>query len=307
MKCSRLFFTLILILDLPMLLPAQHSTSRPPITGIANVSVYASSPGQSRQFYAKLLGFPETSVERNPAAQRYKVNQLQFIQVDPLPNGVADYLESVAFATPDVEALRRYLLSKNVVIPDKVRKHADGTRTLWVNDPEGHCIEFVQAGTTSQPSFGATHAQVAQISQDILHAGFIVHDRAAEDHFFRDILGFHQAWQGGRKDGIFDWVNMQVPDGGAWIEYMMHGPDPATARESGVLNHFSLGVSNIQQAADYLTQRGWHSSSREKAQIGLDGKWQLNLYDPDGTRVEVMEFRPVQTPCCSPYTLPAHP
>jgi hypothetical protein len=100
---------------------------------------------------------------------------------------------------------------------------------------------------------------------------------------------------------------MQVPDGGAWIEYMMHGPDPATARESGVLNHFSLGVSNIQQAADYLTQRGWHSSPREKAQIGLDGKWQLNLYDPDGTRVEVMEFRPVQTPCCSPYTLPAHP
>jgi hypothetical protein len=41
-------------------------------------------------------------------------------------------------------------------------------------------------------------------------------------------------------------------------------------------------------------------------QIGRDGKWQLNLYDPDGTRVELMEFAPVEKPCCSEYTGP-HP
>ena len=27
----------------------------------------------------------------------------------------------------------------------------------------------------------------------------------------------------------------------------------------------------------------------EEPQIGRDGKWQLNLYDPDDTRVELME------------------
>ena len=34
--------------------------------------------------------------------------------------------------------------------------------------------------------------------------------------------------------------------------------------------------------------------------IGRDGKWQLNLYDPNLTRVELMEPKPVETPCCSP-------
>ena len=34
--------------------------------------------------------------------------------------------------------------------------------------------------------------------------------------------------------------------------------------------------------------------------IGRDGKWQLNLYDPNSTRVELMEPKPVRTPCCSP-------
>ena len=55
-----------------------------------------------------------------------------------------------------------------------------------------------------------------------------------------------------------------------------------------------------------MRSRGWKPSEDEKEQIGRDGKWQLNLYDPDGTRVELMEFTPVQTPCCSSYTGP-HP
>jgi hypothetical protein len=44
----------------------------------------------------------------------------------------------------------------------------------------------------------------------------------------------------------------------------------------------------------------------EEPHIGRGGKWQLNLYDPDDTRVELMEFAPVQKPCCSEYTGP-HP
>jgi hypothetical protein len=29
---------------------------------------------------------------------------------------------------------------------------------------------------------------------------------------------------------------------------------------------------------------------------------QLNLYDPDLTRVEMMEFQPAEKPCCSEFT-----
>jgi hypothetical protein len=40
--------------------------------------------------------------------------------------------------------------------------------------------------------------------------------------------------------------------------------------------------------------------------MGRDGKWQLNIYDPDFTRVELMEFTPAQKPCCSEFQGP-HP
>ena len=36
--------------------------------------------------------------------------------------------------------------------------------------------------------------------------------------------------------------------------------------------------------------------------IGRDGKGQLNLYDPDGTRIELMDFHATEKPCCSPFT-----
>ena len=64
------------------------------------------------------------------------------------------------------------------------------------------------------------------------------------------------------------------------------------------MHHFALGVPSVGQSFQSLQGRNLKGS--EKPQIGRDGKWQLNLYDPDYTRVELMEPKPVQTPCCSP-------
>lgn len=299
----KIVLVLSAILSCSLLSIAQSATSRPPITGIASVSVYASDPAKSRSFYGDFLGFPQSG----GTSQRFRVSPTQTIVVDPLPQGVADNLEAVAFATSNVDALRLYLLGRNVEVPGDVRERADGSRMIQVSDPEGHRIEFIQPPPHGRmlPVDATAAGKAGPISHHILHAGFIVHDQEAEDHFFRDVLGFHEAWHGGMKEGQTNWVDMQVPNGSDWLEYMLHGPAPASAQQSGVLNHFALGVPNINRAAESLGQRGWHSGTREKVQMGRDGKWQLNLYDPDGTRVELMEFLPVQTPCCSPYTLPA--
>ena len=131
-----------------------------------------------------------------------------------------------------------------------------------------------------------------------------MHDRNAEDKFYKDILGFHVYWHGGRKDDETDWVDMQVPDGADWIEYMLNVPANADHRLLGVMNHIALGVPDIHAAEKQLRANGW--SGDEQPKIGRDGKWQLNLYDPDQTRVELMEFTPAKEPCCSPYTGP-HP
>src|SRR5947207_4893029 len=85
---------------------------------------------------------------------------------------------------------------------------------------------------------------------------------------------------------------------------MLYDPPGKDKHFRGVMNHIALGVPDIHAAEAQLRKNGW--TGTEQPKIGRDGKWQLNLYDPDDTCVEFMEFTPTQKPCCSEYTGP-HP
>jgi hypothetical protein len=68
------------------------------------------------------------------------------------------------------------------------------------------------------------------------------------------------------------------------------------------MNHVSLGEKDIDDATKQLIANGWTDAQTRKSQMGKDGKMQLNVFDPDQTRVEFMEFQPRQKPCCSEFT-----
>jgi catechol 2,3-dioxygenase-like lactoylglutathione lyase family enzyme len=270
---------------------ASQEVKRPPITGISHVAFYSTSPTAAKQFYADLLG-----LEAGSRAGLYLVGQQSIEAEVGKPPQPPSLLSHVAFATPDAERMRRYLKSRGVQVPGEVRKEANGTRWFALRDPEDHVIEFVQE---KMPAKG----QPRTLSSQIIHAGFVVRDRTATDKFYRDILGFRLYWSGGMEEGDTDWVAMQVPDGRQWIEYMMTEKDAQpSAQLLGVLNHVSLGVSDIKGTTKRLHERGWNPKEEGEPQMGRDGKWQLNVYDPDGTRIEFMEFKPVEKPCCSPFT-----
>src|SRR5271165_5851646 len=98
--------------------------------------------------------------------------------------------------------------------------------------------------------------------------------------------------------------------GQQWVGYTT-APDPSPTehmdlRLTGVMNHISLGVADMKKAQALMESHGWKPHGDEQAEIGKDGKWQLDVFDPDLTRVELMEFKPVQKPCCSDFTGP-HP
>jgi hypothetical protein len=103
-------------------------------------------------------------------------------------------------------------------------------------------------------------------------------------------------WHGGRTDTSADWISMRVPEGEDWLEYMCNVQNP-TPKTRGVMNHVAFGVPEMDAAAKILQSR--QAPMPEKPKIGRDGKWQLNLYDPNLTRAELMEPKPVETPCCS--------
>jgi catechol 2,3-dioxygenase-like lactoylglutathione lyase family enzyme len=220
----------------------------------------------------------------------------QYVLVLPTPIAPTNFLKEIVFRTDSVPVLRTYLEAHNIRVSAAPKDLPDNT--LVAIDPEGHRIEFTDRNS------GTPSNKAERPVMRIIHAGFVVKSRAAEDAFYKDILGFREYWHGGMKDEQTDWVDMQVPDGTDWLEYMLNVPDSADQKELGVMNHIALGVPDIESAAYRIQKNGVILT--EQPHIGRDGRWQLNLYDPDGTRVEFMEFTPVQKPCCSEYTGP-HP
>jgi len=286
--------------------PASAATpARPPIASVSHLAVYAADLAKSEVFYVRELGATRLPDPENPKGVRYYFNPQQFVEVLPLPAGAnsIDRLDHAAFSTPDAEAMRTYLASKGVAVPSRVKTGSDGSRWFDVSDPEGITIQFLQ------PPPHAPSIPPNSLSNHLIHFGFIVHDRAREDAFYLKILGFRPYWAGGMKDEKPTWISLQVPDGRDWMEYMIVGTPqgrgiPADMKQEtlGVLNHFALGIPNAEAAYTLLWNKGALQEQDQLPKIGRDAKWQLNLFDPDGTRAELMEFHAIGKPCCTPFS-----
>jgi catechol 2,3-dioxygenase-like lactoylglutathione lyase family enzyme len=273
------------------------SPKRPPIVGVAHIGLRSDDIAAARKFYGGVLGFQEPfSLDKLPEdgtgllLTYFKINDHQYIEVFPeLKDPKQDRLSHISFETTDIDQLYAYLKSQGVKVPDKLEPMQDGNRGFDVFDPDGHDVEFIQfmPGSLHSRNFGK-FLPAGRISQRMIHVGVVVKDRAAADRFYKDILGFQDIWHGGMDDKSTDWVDMRVPDGTDWLEYMLNvqNPDPK-----------ELGVPNVKKSYQELLKHNF--KPEEKPEIGRDGKWQLNLYDPNFTRVELMEPKPVQKPCCS--------
>jgi catechol 2,3-dioxygenase-like lactoylglutathione lyase family enzyme len=286
----------------------DHPEQKPQITGISHLSIYTSNSAQAERFYVHDLGATKGADPQNPAGVRYYFNSVQFVEVLPVPLGSPSInrLDHAGFNTANAEALRNYLASHAVAVPPQVTKASDGSRYFDVKDPEGNRVQFVE------PPEHPISVPANPLSKHIIHIGYLVHDPSAEDAFYRALLGFRPYWHGGMKDDSLDWASEQVPDGTDWIEYMLvKGPEktgipPSMSQDTlGVLDHFSLGVPNMEKAVTLLYDGDRVTAKHSPMQMGRDGKWQFNLFDPDGIRAELMEFQPSVKPCCSPFLEPS--
>jgi catechol 2,3-dioxygenase-like lactoylglutathione lyase family enzyme len=284
----------------------QGAPERPKITGISHLAVYTSDAAATEHYYKDIIGASQEPDPENAHGVRYAVSATQFIEVLPLPAGAGiNRLDHAAFNTESAEGMRKYLAAKGWTTPAKVTHGADGSRWFEVRDPEGNKVQFVQpADSAAAPE--APHA----IGHHVIHIGFLVRDRAKEDTFYRALLGFRPYWFGGMNDTKVDWVSQQVPDGHDWLEYMLtSGPSgtgiPAniTQHNLGVLDHLSIGEVSVFDAYKVLEAGNRLGGRHDDApKIGKDGKGQFNLYDPDGIRLELMNFHATEKPCCSSFT-----
>jgi catechol 2,3-dioxygenase-like lactoylglutathione lyase family enzyme len=261
----------------------QSASTRPRITGISHVAFRVSDASAARQFYGGVLGFEEQHASKG-AQIVFGIGTHQRLVLEPgLRIDQEDRLSHLAFETPDVSALAAYLRARGVRVEQPSERCEEGA--VRVTDPDDHVIEFVQGIWPPGPPRTAGRA----LSARLLHAGLTIRDEETAHKFYRDVLGFGEIWRGGRTQ-ITQWVNMRVPDGTDYLEYMLVSSVP-DRRQLGVLHHVCLLVPEIQAAWEEVARRTSGSARALIAppNVGVNGRWQLNLYDADGTRSELME------------------
>ena len=280
----------------PCGLAVRDGVNRPRILGVAHVAFYVSNLTKSRLFYKDFLGFDEEpfTLKKSDGSERIvfiKINDTQYLELfaeDPKTDG---RLNHVSIYTDDGDQLRAFLAAKDVTVPEKVGKGQTGNKNFNIKDPDDHTLEIVEYQPDSWTTREAgKHMPDTRISSHIMHAGFLVDDLDRSVRFYNGILGFTEFWRGSSSGKQLSWVNMRVPDGGDYVEFMLYEQLPA-ADERGTKNHVSLAVPDAQRAVEELKQRAARGLyGRDIAvQIGVNRKRQVNLFDPDGTRIELME------------------
>jgi len=283
------------VLLVPLALVRGQEAARPRITGVAHIAVFAADYEKSRTFYRDFLGLQEpyslANPDGTPSMTFFKINERQYVELFPEKTPGTDRLNHISIETNDAEAMRRYLAARGVAVPERVGKGRIGNSNFNIKDPEGHTVEIVQYepdGWTVRER--GRHLGPSRVSTHMLHVGIIVTRFDAEMKFYREVLGFRETWRGSRAGDELSWVNLQVPDGEDYIELMLYREAPPPDRR-GTPHHLALEVADVVKAIAAIDAMPYRSQYTRpiQAQTGINRKRQVNLYDPDGTRIELME------------------
>jgi catechol 2,3-dioxygenase-like lactoylglutathione lyase family enzyme len=297
---------------------AQNTApARPKITGISHVGYFVSDLPKSIAFWHDFLGFDEAySLPKKDSTETriafIKINDRQHIELfNEPPTHPPNMMSHICFTVDDIEAMRAYLRSKGFdVKPGDGSKTKTGDYAFEIKDPDGMLVEFVQSLPDGMEAKAAGKFEPStRISGQIYHVGFLVGNSQKSLDFYGNILGFQETWRGSPNPNELSWINMRVPDGTDYVEFMLYSKLPDTY---GGKNHLSLLVPDVQKAVDTLKARpAFKTYGKElKVAVDINQKRQVNLYDPDGTRVELMEANTITgkpTPSSTaPPPPPAH-
>ncbi len=295
-------------------LAQRPEPARPKITGISHVGYFVSDLPKAIAFWHDFLGYDVAYTLPKSDGQDVriafiKINDHQHVELfnEPPPHP-PNMMSHLCFSVDDIEAMRIYLRSKGFDV-----KAGDGSKTragdyaFEIKDPDGTLVEFVQTLPTGMEAKAAGKFEpYTRISTKIYHLGFLVGNSEKAMDFYGNVLGFKETWRGGGDPKQLSWINMRVPDGNDYVEFMLYANTPSGF---GTKNHIALSVPDIEKSAEILRSRpAFAGYGKElKIAVGVNQKKQMNLYDPDGTRVELMEEHTITGKPTPPSTAPPPP
>ncbi len=288
----------VLILAVPLWLSSAEAP-RPKILGVAHIAFYVSDLPKTRAFWTDFLGYQECFVLK---AKDNDAVSISFIKINDLQYNRAFYGKAACrsdaqphllFITDNAEAMRDFLSAKGVKVPEKVPKGRTGNKNYNITDPEGNIVEVVEYQPDSWTAREkGNFLPTTRISDHIAHVGVLIGSLQSAMDFYHGILGFTEFGRGTpAASQTLSWINMRVPDGRDYIEFMLYGSQIPEPDKRGGRNHLSLTVPDCQKAIDILKARPAFKDYGKELQLqtGVNRKHQVNIFDPDGSRVELME------------------
>lgn len=269
---------------------------RPRILGISHAAFYVDDMPGAVAFYTGFLGFATPYTLPRPGGGELvwiKINEKQSVELFPGSETApgSDRLAHIALETDDADAMRLYLKSRGFQVPDQTPVGKSGNKNFTLSDPDGNRVEIVEylpTGWTVREK--GKFMPDTRIATRMPHVGIKVGDLDAAMRFYGDILGFKEIYRQSADGRVLSWVNMQVPDGRDYIEFMLFDEPPDIDRLH-TMHHICLEVEDIMAAHLVLKDRPLPAGCKHptRMKLGKNGRWQINCFDPDGSRVEIME------------------
>ena len=294
-----------------------QAVKRPRITGISHVGFFVSDLPKALEFWHGLLGydvyFETTRPDGSVRIAFVKINDHEHVELftDPLTSPPS-HMSHVCFAVDDIEAMAAYLRSQGYDVKDAHNKTKAGDYAFEIKDPDGMLVEFVQSLPDGVEAKAKGKFESAdRVSTKIMHVGFLVGNAQKSIDFYGKVLGFEETWRGTPDPAELSWINMKVPDGTDYVEFMLYSK-PQDEKAMGGKNHLSLIVPDAAAAVKSLEARPAFAQYGKPLEVhtGINRKRQVNLYDPDGTRVELMEPVTIDgkptPPSPAPFPKPMH-
>ena len=279
---------------------AAEPVQRPKVLGVAHMAVYVKDLAKTRKFYEDFLGYEEAFTlppkGGGPGVRIMfvKVNDHQYFEIFNEADRGEGQLNHISFYTDNADQMYAYLKSKGIeVMGDKgsVGKGQTLNKNFNVKDPDGHIVEIVEYMPDSWTAreYGKK-MPVTRIADHIMHLGVLAGDLDKSNQFYNGILGFQEFWRGSGSPRMLSWVNMRPSEGEDYLELMLYNSIPAPDAR-GTKNHASLTIPNADKALEEMKKRAAKVGYEKEIviQTGVNKKRQINLYDPDGTRIELME------------------
>lgn len=289
-----------------------------PLLGLARVSVRVSDLNQARAFYSGFGGFAEaldaTNADGSLAAAYFKINDQQFLEIIPgLKSSDVRPMTGFAIRTGHLKQLRAKLATLGLK-PGRIRAGLDGSTGFALTNLPGQdlgFLDFVQDGPGSvvQRTKGRDLGN-HRLSTHLEHVGIIATNFDAAYDFYVKTLGFRETWRRVSHDRSRVILNHMVMPGpsGDFVELSNFGGlrGRLTRKRAGGAAHFALEVPDIKAVVP-VAQSHEPRVRFVPPRYGLDNRWNFNVFDPDGTRMEFMQTVDPAHPAPAVVVTPAKP